>query len=112
MGLNLPSKKMIFKDLIKVEGRVLTAQEANQLALFAPAASINIVTDYKISQKFTVELPAILERVIVCPNLKCITNNEPMSSRFMTALSGDIVVLTCGYCRKSCTQEEITEYKI
>jgi len=40
VGLNLPSAALGAKDLIKVENSSLTEAQANQLALFAPDATV------------------------------------------------------------------------
>ena len=53
LGLNLPSKSLGYKDLIKVEGREISVEEANQIALFAPKASINIIRNFQIQKKFS-----------------------------------------------------------
>lgn len=51
VGLNLPSAALGAKDLIKVENTQLTADQANQLALFAPQATVNIIEDFKVVTK-------------------------------------------------------------
>lgn len=111
VGLNLPSRAMKHKDLIKVEGRELTPSEGSEVALFAPQATINIIRDYKIVKKFSVVLPKTIEHLIVCPNPKCITNNEKMKSIFHIEQNGG-VLLTCNYCEKTFNEEDIQKYNI
>src|SRR5438105_100572 len=67
LGLNLPSNTYGYKDIIKVEDMELTPDEANQVAIFAPSATINIICDYEVHKKYRVEMPATLEKVISCP---------------------------------------------
>lgn len=101
LGLNLPSQTMGHKDLIKVEDREITEQEASQIAIFAPKATINIIQDFCVVKKFVVTLPSHIERLLPCPNPRCITNHDPMHTHFSVACFGDRVVLRCHYCDKS-----------
>ena len=48
VGFNLPSKANGHKDLIKVENVRFTEEQANQLSIFAPNATVNIIEDYKV----------------------------------------------------------------
>ncbi|UCF58862.1 MAG: aspartate carbamoyltransferase regulatory subunit, partial [Candidatus Bathyarchaeota archaeon] len=48
VAMNVPSKKLGVKDMVKVEGRELNSKEVDKIALLAPHASINIVRDYKV----------------------------------------------------------------
>lgn len=112
VGLNLPSRAMGAKDLIKVEGRELTPEEANRVAILAPNASINIVKNYEIAKKFTVNIPERIEHLLVCPNPKCITNNEAMESVFEVIPNGKETKLRCHYCEKTFSQNDIKDYKI
>ncbi len=112
VGLNLPSRAMGHKDLIKVEGRELTPEEANEVALLAPEASINIIKNYKVTKKFKVQIPQTIERVVVCPNPKCITNFERMTTLFSVKRYGTVIKLSCKYCEKIFEQEEIKDYNL
>ncbi|NGX55063.1 MAG: Aspartate carbamoyltransferase regulatory chain [Chlamydiae bacterium] len=105
LGLNLPSKSMGYKDLIKVEGRVITAEEANQIAVFAPKAKINIINDFQVVKKFPVELPESVKKMLCCPNPRCITNHDPMDTLFSVRRFGEGVELLCNYCEKSFSHE-------
>ncbi|VDR30176.1 Aspartate carbamoyltransferase regulatory chain [Raoultella terrigena] len=48
IGLNLPSGEMGRKDLIKIENTFLTDEQVNQLALYAPLATVNRIDDYEV----------------------------------------------------------------
>ncbi len=100
LGLNLPSKSLGYKDIIKVEGREISAEEANQIALFAPKATINIIRNYKIEKKFTVSLPETITGILSCPNQRCITNHEQMTTHFRVVRFGPKVTLQCDFCEK------------
>jgi len=110
-GLNFSSKTEKYKDIIKVENRELTPAEINQVAILSPNATINIIRNYKVAKKFKVEIPEIIEHVAVCPNPKCITNNDQTDTKFKTITKNKQLKLKCCYCEKLFNQDEIREYK-
>ncbi|MEM1542102.1 MAG: aspartate carbamoyltransferase regulatory subunit [Ignisphaera sp.] len=106
--LNVESKKLGRKDIIKIERRKLTSAEVNVIALIAPTATINIIENFVVVEKFKVNVPEIIEGVIRCPNPTCISNKErePVKSRFRT-LSKDQLVFRCEYCSTIVTRDDI-----
>ncbi len=111
LGLNLPSETLKYKDLIKVEDRELSIAEANQVAVFAPQATINIINGYKVVNKFKVELPSVIQGVFFCPNPKCICNHEKISTVFLISPQHQLIYLQCKFCRKSFSQHDIPIFK-
>jgi aspartate carbamoyltransferase regulatory subunit len=101
LGLNLTSRSMGIKDIIKVENREITIPEANQIAIFAPQATINIIENYQPLKKFRVQLPQFIQKCLVCPNPLCISNSDPMETHFYVKAHGGNVELSCKYCEKS-----------
>jgi aspartate carbamoyltransferase regulatory subunit len=61
------------KDIIKIENRLFNEREANELAIFAPGATINVIDDYQVQEKFEMSIPTFIEGVFECPNSNCIT---------------------------------------
>ncbi len=110
VGLNLPSKKMGSKDLIKISGREIELEEANRIALFSPEASINIIRNFKIVKKFAVTLPKTIANLLMCPNPKCITNHEPMTTVFTVVHDTTRIQLVCIYCEKLFERDELQVY--
>ena len=111
VGFNLPSEARGVKDIIKVEGRKFTEQEANELALFAPSATINVIDEYKVVEKFKMAIPQTLTGILACPNSNCISHNEPVSSRFKLRQQEEDIVLKCHYCEKSFSKDIVAELK-
>lgn len=112
VGLNLPSKRMGYKDIIKVEERVLSPEELNRVALLAPRATLVIIENFEVVRKFPLVMPCVIEGLVVCPNRQCITHAEKVLSRFRTATIGARVQLSCAYCTKSFFREDIQKYSI
>jgi len=109
--MNVESQKLGRKDIVKVEDRELKEEEVNRIALIAPAASINIIRDFKVIEKRNVDLPDEIVGVVRCQNPSCISNTaEPIRSR-MIVKAKNPVLLRCTYCEQPLT-ERIADYLI
>jgi aspartate carbamoyltransferase regulatory subunit len=109
--MNVGSPKLGLKDIVKVEDRELMEEEVNRIALIAPAATINIIRDYKVIEKHHVDLPDEIIGVVRCQNPSCISNtSEPIKSR-MQVKTKNPVLLRCVYCEQPLT-ERIADYLI
>ena len=110
LGMNLPTKTGGKKDLVKIEGKELHPKEVNQIALIAPYATINIIRDFKVTDKYKVEIPKNVHGLLNCPNPKCITNMEKIPTRFKIT-DKEPVQLNCEYCERAYFAEEIEPAK-
>ncbi|MDE5561195.1 MAG: aspartate carbamoyltransferase regulatory subunit [Bacteroidaceae bacterium] len=99
IGFNLKSAAMGSKSIIKIADKYFTDEELNQLSAVAPNITLCIIKDYSIIEKRTVVMPDELVGIVRCPNPKCITNNEPMKTRFRAVSSGKNI-LRCSYCNR------------
>ncbi len=108
--MNVESKKLGRKDIVKVEGRYLTPRETDIIALVAPTATINIIRDYEVVEKRRVSLPDVIRGVLRCKNPTCITRKEgePIEPRFRV-VSRKPVKLRCEYCGTTLAEDEILE---
>lgn len=106
-GMNLVSKKLGTKDLIKVENYVLTEAEANEVVIFAPSVTINVIENFKVSHKISTHLPDSIKAVFICPNLACITHDEMIDSQFHISEEGKQINLTCHYCEKIFHRDQV-----
>lgn len=101
IGFNLDSRKLGKKGIIKVADVEFPKDVLDRIALIAPSAVVNIIRDYEVVDKRPVELPDAVTGIVACDNPKCITNNEPMRTRFHV-LPGDNIAkpttLRCHYC--------------
>ena len=99
IGFNLPSKKVGEKGIIKISNKFFTDEEINRLSVVAPKIVLNIIKDYEVVEKKTVETPDELKGIVKCNNPKCITNNEPMHTVF-NVVDKTHGILKCRYCDK------------
>jgi aspartate carbamoyltransferase regulatory subunit len=108
IAMNVSSKEISRKDILKIENRELDVKEVNQIALIAPKATINIIRNYEPVAKYKVGLPDKIKAIIKCTNPKCITNyeNEPITPIFNVIQSYPPVV-RCHYCEKLIKTEDI-----
>ena len=97
IGCNLDSNKLGTKGIIKVADVEFDEATLNRIALIAPCAVVNIIRDFNVVEKHKVTLPDTIMGIVKCANPKCITNNEPMSTKFHV-VSRDPVEIRCHYC--------------
>ncbi len=97
VAMNVSSGVLVLKDIVKVEDRELKEEEVDKISLIAPNATINIIRDFEVIEKYRVDLPERLESVVKCGNPNCISNtNEPVISKFV--VNKRPVELRCIYC--------------
>lgn len=108
--MNVESKKLGRKDIIKIEGRRLSPEDLNVIALLAPNATINIIEDFSVIEKYKVSLPSVITDVLRCPNPTCITNKkgETVKTRFRL-LFKEPLKLQCEYCGTVIGEGEVTK---
>ena len=97
IGNNFISRKVGKKGIIKVSDKFFTNEEISRLSVVAPKIVLNIIKDYEVVEKKTVETPDELRGIVKCNNPKCITNNEPMNTIF-NIVDKDKGILKCHYC--------------
>jgi len=105
-GTNLESKKLGRKAIIKISGVYFEDEDINRIALVAPDAKLNIIKDYEVIEKKVVVVPDNIIGIAKCMNPKCITNFEPVITRFKVVSKKD-VSLKCHYCEKITNQENL-----
>lgn len=103
---NLPSKKCGFKGMIKISDKFFNDDEISRIALVAPNVILNIIRDYKVVEKKRVALPDEIIGLVKCNNPKCITNNEPMPTRF-EVIDKDAGTIKCHYCERKVNKDDI-----
>ena len=108
IGVNLDSKKMGKKGIIKVADKFFTDEEISRLSVVAPNVVLNVINDYEVVEKKTVTTPDELRGIVKCNNPKCITNNEPMDTLFHV-VDKEHGVLRCHYCEK---EQDINKVKL
>ncbi|MEZ0318770.1 MAG: aspartate carbamoyltransferase regulatory subunit [Pyrobaculum sp.] len=97
--MNVESKKLGRKDIVKIEGKELTPEEVNIISAVAPTATINIIRNFEVVKKFRVSPPEVIRGRFKCKNPTCITNapREPVTPVFHL-VRREPPLFVCGYC--------------
>jgi len=104
---NLESAKIGSKGLIKISERAFAEDETNKIALIAPNAKINIIRDFQVVEKRRLILPDEIREIVQCTNPVCVTNNQPITTRFHVQNHDGQIVLKCHYCEREVKQEKV-----
>ena len=92
-----------WKDVVKVEDRELDSDTVDKIALIAPNATIVIIRDYYVAEKYTVTIGDHIKGLAKCSNPNCITNvGEPVEPEF-DVVSRNPPMLRCMYCERCMT---------
>lgn len=104
---NLESAKIGSKGLVKISDRVFAEDETNKIALIAPNAKINIIRNFEVVEKRPLVLPSEIREIVQCANPNCITNNQPVTSRFHVTNNEGEIMLKCHYCEREVRRDEV-----
>lgn len=104
-GINVESKKMGKKDLIYIEGKKLTDEEINKIAIVGRGATINTIEGSKVVKKEKIDVPPSVKGIIKCINPICITNKEKMVTKFF--VTPNPLAAKCFYCETQMNEREI-----
>jgi len=108
--MNVESRKLGRKDIVKIEDRFLKPEEVDKIALIAPTATINIVRDYQVVEKRRVSVPEEIVGILKCVNPLCISNSprEPITPRIIV-VSRQPLKLRCAYCDEEFGEEALSQ---
>lgn len=96
---NAKSEKMGRKDIIKID----KAMEINidMIGFIEPNATVNVVKDDKLIDKYQVSLPEKIINIAKCQNPRCITSVEKDLDQIFTLTDRERQVYRCKYCDMS-----------
>ncbi len=105
--MNVSSRKMGKKDMVKIAGIYVKDELANKVALVSPNATINIIEDGKVIHKHKVTLPKHLDKIGKCPNPVCITNLNNVGIVHTHFELENEDKYRCRYCERVFTADEL-----
>ena len=94
--MNVQSKKMGRKDIIKVDASIDLDLDA--IGYVDPNATVNIITDGKLVEKKDIGLPEKLVNIIRCKNPRCISTTEQELTQVFVLTDRKTGVYRCRYC--------------
>ncbi len=111
VGFNLRSGELGSKDIIKISDVSFSPAQTEQLAILAPNATINQISNYKVVDKYNLRLPPEIVGAFDCPNSNCITHQEKAATpRFRIFKRNDTVMLRCHYCERVFEREVLLQH--
>ncbi|MFC1768316.1 aspartate carbamoyltransferase regulatory subunit [Nanoarchaeota archaeon] len=106
IGMNLKSKQMGTKGIIKIANRLLTQSQLDKLSVIAPGSTVNIISDYNVKKKIIVKMQDKIKKVMKCPNPSCITNAEEVITVF-DVKDKEPLQVRCRFCERMFGIKEI-----
>lgn len=107
IAINTESKKLVRKDLIFIDKKVLNSMEIEKIGLIARGATLNIIEDSAVMKKEKIALPKQATGILACINPNCITNFEGFPTKF--SIQEKPLQAKCFYCEKTMGKKEIFE---
>lgn len=96
---NAKSKKMGRKDIIKIDKDIKINMDV--IGFIEPNASINIVKNDELVDKYSVKLPEKIVNIASCQNPRCITSIEKDLDQVFTLTDKENQIYRCQYCEMS-----------
>lgn len=106
VGMNLISKFLGKKGIIKIGGKIIDQKEVNKIALIAPNATVNIIKDYEVVKKFEVAVPDLIEGIVKCFNPNCVSNYHTIEPK-LHVINKNPIKLRCHYCERVMNTNDI-----
>ncbi len=109
MAMNLRSKAMNHKAIIKIESKHLSKTELMKITLIAPSATVNLIVNEKVVEKLHLIIPHNIIDALLCDNSKCISNHEKrISTNFSINTHNKNHYARCFYCEKEYLLKELS----
>ena len=106
VGMNLESKFLGKKGIIKIGGKIIDQKEVKKIALIAPDATVNIIKDYEVVKKFRVVVPEVIENIVKCFNPNCVSNYHNIEPK-LHVVNKNPIKLRCHYCERVMNSKDI-----
>ncbi|MDD3265694.1 MAG: aspartate carbamoyltransferase regulatory subunit [Burkholderiales bacterium] len=110
IGLNLTSKRLGVKDLVKIENYKLSEEQLSAISIFAPGATYSEIENYQIVKKVKLTVATEIENLVICPNHRCVSHQY--RSKFSFNNEREKVVATCHYCEHNYELSSLTEFNL
>ena len=94
--VNANSQELGKKDIIKIDN-ILTIN-FNVLGLIDPNITVNIIENENITKKIKLQLPELVEDVLICRNPRCITSTEKYIPHVFHLENPELRTYRCEYC--------------
>ena len=93
------------KDLLFIENMELAPVDLEKIGLIAHGATWNTIKNKQVVHKQKIPLPAQVKGVMHCQNPVCITNAEPIITRFL--IQKNPLEAVCYYCERTISEKDL-----
>ena len=100
-AMNVPSRKMVLKDIVKINDRFLDQEESDKIAIISPRASVNTISNFQVVEKRHVEIPKSISGKYHCPNSHCPSNVQNGKVPTFMVIGRYPIQVCCQYCGKT-----------
>jgi len=100
---NAASKKMGKKDIIKISGE-LDKTNFDAIGFLGKDITVNIISNGRVVEKRSLNLPKTLTNIIKCKNPRCITSVEQELKHVFFLADPEEAVYRCRYCEEKYTK--------
>lgn len=107
IGVNLSSKKLCKKGIIKVSDKFFEKGELDKVAVIAPEAKVNIIRNYEVAEKIELSLPDEITGILQCNNPMCVTNKERNVETRFHIIDKKLGTVKCHYCERIINSEDV-----
>ena len=99
---NVPSKKMVKKDIIKIDADIPVSFDV--IGFVDPDVTVNLIRDGALVEKRSIDIPETLVNVIKCRNPRCITSVEQELDKVFRLTDKENKIYRCIYCETKAGQ--------
>lgn len=93
---NASSRKLGKKDIIKIDSDIPISFDV--IGFIDPGATVNVIRDGCLKEKFTIPMPERLVNVVKCKNPRCITSTERDIDHIFKLANRSQKLYRCIYC--------------
>lgn len=108
LGAGFKSEKVGKKDILKMEGAIVSEFQLNLIALIAENATVSFIKEGRVVNKKEVSIPQTLKNVVLCTNRNCISNDSHEKVEPLVAHHFENGNFVCHYCGKKFTKKDLS----
>lgn len=94
--LNVPSKKMCRKDIIKIDANI--SLDLDAIGYIDPGITVDIIKNGELVEKKHLELPDTIKGIVKCKNPRCICTTEQELEHIFKLTDRENKIYRCVYC--------------
>lgn len=107
LGMNLSSRKVGRKDMLKLQTEELSDEVLQNIALVCSGVTVKRIKDFKVDRRFVLHLPETIVGQVRCRNPGCITNHERDVTTRFSCVDVSAKRFKCAFCERTFPLDEL-----